>query len=66
MEQIGYGILWCGIIIITYLACQNLPNNDWVRLILSGGICILVPNIVIAIIFRERMGFVLSYLKGKK
>ena len=66
MEQIGYGILWCGIIIITYLACLNLPNNDWVRLILSGGICILVPNIVIAIIFRERMGFVLSYLKGKK
>lgn len=65
-EQIGYCTLWCGIITLTYFLCGLTPGNDWFRFILSGGICLLIPNVFIVVIYRKKMGFVLSYLKGKK
>ena len=66
ISQIGYGILWFGIIFITYMICQILPKNDWARFMLSGGLCVFIPNIAIIIIFRKKMRFVWAYLKGKK
>lgn len=66
MNQIKYGVLWCGIIALTYSICNILPNNDWVKLIGSGMICTIVPNAIIAVVFRRNMRYVVAYLKGKK
>lgn len=65
LEQLVYGIFWGGIIAGTYLLCQFLPANPWIRLIISGCLCLAIPNIIVIIVFYKKMSFVLSYMKGR-
>lgn len=58
LEMITYLILFIAILAITY--CVSLSfniNNTLVKVIVNGLICLIVPNTLIAIIFRKNDNF---------
>lgn len=65
LSQLLYGAFFAVIIIGTYMICSIFDSGLVFTLIIRGCICIVIPNVIVVLVFKEKVKKAIKYIKKK-